>query len=398
MIRKLTVLLLLGVSSLVFSAELTLTVWSKRPAHVAVMETLIRGFNERHPEVTVQLEYLPYGDYNDLFSSTTTRLPDIGWVSESQFPQLVERGLAIPLMSALQNDERYDLEDYTLASLEQFSHEGQLLAVPFSNSPFVMFYNQDHLNAALVQSLRDGQFESFQTMIEAVSAHTRKQTGVYAFEGRHGGSQQRSRSFEWVNLLIQSDLGPDWQPEGCAFNDEAFKALLNWYRDSYTSFDVTVPVDQERQFFKGSVAVTYGQISDVSQLQTVDFEWGLAPMPQGAEMVGRAGLFVSQHSEHQALAIEFVKYLTGRQGAMVMSRYFPPARASILKSIEFLGSNPNLEPVDMSVVGQGILNGQSLVMGSHETRLQSLVAKDYAQLWNPSTPLDALLTQWCAAP
>lgn len=74
--------------------ELTFMMWGNE-AHQEVYNQLIAKFNEKHPNIKVKMESVPFPDYQQKITvlAAGRELPDVGWVAERMVPQFMENGI-----------------------------------------------------------------------------------------------------------------------------------------------------------------------------------------------------------------------------------------------------------------------------------------------------------------
>ena len=89
------------------------------------------------------MESVPFADYQQKISVLAAggSLPDLAWVSERMIPQFKSNHILADV-SAFKDDAQFKLDDYIPSTLDLFREGDQLLGLPFSTPPVVMFYNQ----------------------------------------------------------------------------------------------------------------------------------------------------------------------------------------------------------------------------------------------------------------
>lgn len=122
--------------------ELKFMMWGNQ-AHIDVYNKLIDGFTKENPGIKVTMESVPFADYQQKISVLAAggSLPDLAWVSERMIPQFKSNHILADV-SAFKDDAQFKLDDYIPSTLDLFREGDQLLGLPFSTPPVVMFYNQ----------------------------------------------------------------------------------------------------------------------------------------------------------------------------------------------------------------------------------------------------------------
>lgn len=122
--------------------ELKFMMWGNQ-AHIDVYNKLIDGFTKENPGIKVTMESVPFADYQQKISVLAAggSPPDLAWVSERMIPQFKSNQILADL-SAFKDDAQFKLDDYIPSTLDLFREGDQLLGLPFSTPPVVMFYNK----------------------------------------------------------------------------------------------------------------------------------------------------------------------------------------------------------------------------------------------------------------
>ncbi|MET0744455.1 MAG: extracellular solute-binding protein, partial [Microvirga sp.] len=146
----LTALALGLMSSALAAAELRFTVWTGNEAHLKMLNGFAESFKAKHPDVTVKYETIPPGDYTQklTFQLAGGNPPDIGWMMEDAAPTFEAAGVLQDLAPVLNKAAGYDFADFSKPALGLWMVGDKVYGVPFSTSPFVIFYNQDMFDKA----------------------------------------------------------------------------------------------------------------------------------------------------------------------------------------------------------------------------------------------------------
>ncbi|MBN1811726.1 MAG: extracellular solute-binding protein [Anaerolineae bacterium] len=110
------------------------TIRFARPdAEDAYYETMIAEFNEIYPHITIE-DIPDYAYYEDV---------DAFFISPFALSFFLEREALLDLNPIVQQDDAFDLSDFYPATLELFTRDGQLWAIPAGVTVQVLYYNQD---------------------------------------------------------------------------------------------------------------------------------------------------------------------------------------------------------------------------------------------------------------
>ncbi|MEH7386025.1 sugar ABC transporter substrate-binding protein [Bacillus sp. JJ1521] len=337
--------------------ELTFMMWGSE-AHQEVYNKLIAKFNETHPNIKVKMESVPFPDYQQKITvlAAGRELPDVGWVAERMVPQFMENDL-LEDVSSFKDDAEYNMDDFFPSTLDLFKKDDQLLGIPFSTPPSVIFYNEDlFVNAGEKTPNEHAEagtwtWEQFEKSAKAISA-----------DGVYGANFFRDWN-TWITLLSHT-----WANGGDLFNKgqteftwnspqgvETFKML-----DRMMFADASHPKAGEQVSFEsGKIGMFFDVYSYVSAARNVqDFKWDIAPLPEGPEgrfpMLGQAGYGLFKGSKHPDEAKELLKFFTSQEGITATSTFFVPPRESVLSSDEFVNqpNNPPVESIQRAVIDE----------------------------------------------
>ena len=130
--------------------ELRFTVWTGNDAHLSMLNGIADSFTATRPGVTVNYETIPAGDYIQklTFQLAGGNPPDLGWMFENSIPTFVAADAVLDLGPALNSAEGYDLADFSEPAMGLWADGDAVWGVPFSTSPFMIYFNKDMFDAA----------------------------------------------------------------------------------------------------------------------------------------------------------------------------------------------------------------------------------------------------------
>nr|WP_306269068.1 sugar ABC transporter substrate-binding protein [Pararhizobium sp. IMCC3301] len=409
MIRtKLTAAALLGASFLVSPAvaqELRFTVWTGNDAHLNMLNSIGTSFQETHPGVTVKFETIPAGDYIQklTFQLAGGTPPDLGWMFENSMPAFVEAGVLEELTDVLKNADGYDLADFSAPAMELWKQGEAIYGVPFSTSPFMMFYNKDMFDAAGLEDpltlANKGEWD-MDKFREVSAALTQANDGKWGFEFKDGQGYD-SRIMHAIMPPIRVYGGNAFDAGECGFdNPEAVAAVTQLHEMVFKDRSI-VPPGEQGDFFSGSSAMTINQISRASKMPDAGFNWGIAPLPTGpagaSPVIGQAGLVVFSQSKNAQLAKEFIVHMTNAENVAVMAQFFPPARVSVLDSEAFINANALIPSEQMANVKAAISEGRVLPSHVRTPQIEAAMKPRFDALWKEDANVEDALKAVCAA-
>ncbi|WP_231571437.1 ABC transporter substrate-binding protein [Gordoniibacillus kamchatkensis] len=334
--------------------EIKFLTWGNQ-AHLDLYKQLIDKYKQTHPNITVDLQSVPYPDYQQKLSvlAAGRELPDIAWLADRMIPQFIANGI-LQDVSDVKNDPAFKWDDITPSTLELFRKDGKLYGLPFSTPPSVMFYNKDLFAKAGLTSPNELAKQGKWTWDEFVK-------DAKAISSGTGASKVYGANFfrDWKTYILLSSYswsngsGPfDKDMTKFTWNDqygiETLKMLSNMM-----FVDGSHPKAGEQVSFEsGKIGMFFDVYSYVSKARTIkDFKWSIAPMPSGPKgsvpMLGQAGYVMFKETKHPKETLDFLKFLASEEGIKATSTFFVPPRQSVLNSDDFLKQPNNPDPADI---------------------------------------------------
>lgn len=385
--------------------DLRVTVWTGSDAHLAMLNSIADGFEAEHPGTTVTFETIPFSEYT---RGLTLQLaggnpPDVGWLLESDAPTFISAGVLSDIGQALRDDADYNYGDFAEPAMGLWVDGEAVYGVPFSTSPFMIFYNATAFEEAGLPTPAELASEgnwTWDTLRSSAAALADGENGFWGFEGKDGQGYD-SRIMHAMMPVIRAYGGEAWSDGECRLaSPEAIAAMEHYHAMIFEDRSV-VPPGEIGDFFAGDAAMTINQISRVTRLADADFDWGIAPLPTGpggqADVIGQAALVVFEQGEHQELATALIAHMTSAEGVATMAEFFPPARSSVLASDAFIESNPAISADEMAMVKDAIEAG--VVLPAHENYPQIFAAMSprVDSLWQPGADVAAVMASVCDA-
>lgn len=384
--------------------ELRFTVWTGNQAHLDMLNGIAADFKETHPDVDVRFETIPAADYTQklTFQLAGGNAPDLGWLMEDAAPTFAKAGVLKDVGPALKAAEGYDFDDFFGPAMGLWTDGEAVWGIPFSTSPFMVYYNKDLFDEAGVEDpltlAEKGEWDM--DKFQEVAKTIKDKTGKYGFEFKDGQGYA-SRQMHALMPPIRAYGGDAWADGKCLFNaPEATAAVKQLHEMVFTDGSI-VPPGEQGDYFSGGSAMTINQISRASKMPEAGFNWGIAPLPTGpggnSPVIGQAGIAVFARGDNTDLATEFLAFMTNEDNVATMAQFFPPARKSVLESEAFVESNKLIPPEQMKNVSAAISEGT--VLPSHEQSPQILAAMSprVDALWRADADVDKALQAICDA-
>lgn len=385
--------------------ELRMAIWTSNEDHLALFDSIAEAYMKDHPEIaSITFDPLPFDDYT---STVTTQIaggnaPDLAWVLENAAPDFVASGALLPLNDVLLSTEGYDFDDLAEGATGLWLDKGELMAYPFSTSPFVVFANDDLLaeagqpSSAELLANGDWNWENVSQIGAAVNAATGK-TGFVV------------RDFEYIQWDYLSTIwngwgAAPWSEDGaeCTFDSPEMVSAFEFIHDAAFATGSMPGPGTTADFFAGEAAFTVTQISRASLLADGAFAWNLLPLPEGPDgeysVVGQAGIGVLSQGKNTQAAAEFLAFFSNPENAKQLAEFFPPPRTSLLNADTLSAANPLLSPEQIeNVVVPGIETGAVRPSHTDAAEISQQVRASLDDLWVADADIPGVLTATCGS-
>ncbi|MCM3634252.1 ABC transporter substrate-binding protein [Paenibacillus camelliae] len=252
---------------------------------------LIAAFNEKHPNITVNLEMLTFdgGPEKLNVAIATDTAPDVIYDAPGRIIDWAKNGLLAPIDDMFTPEVRGDIEQ---AIIEQSSVDGTMYMYPFNTGPFTMAVNKtlfEDIGALdllpLASEDRTWFVEQFEAALQAVKEKAPDVIPVGFFAKSQAGDQG-TRGF--ITNLAGSTFLNDTN-DAIALNNEGGVAALEWILNASEQgwlaegASSMAASDHNDLFLQGKMAfaINYSAVlkTQFAPNKTSDFEDVLLPYP-----------------------------------------------------------------------------------------------------------------------
>ncbi len=297
----------------------------------AYYESLLPGFQEKYPNITVELK--PLRNEPDFSTDVTV----VSWMATIDTTEIFDN--LLPLDSFLSEEKTYSPADFYPGTLDAFAFEGKQYAIPQGVDPYVMYYNKDLFDRYGVaypqpgwdwtdfldkaQSLRDPEYTIYG--FAPLNDHLEALILIY----QHGGS-------------LTDGLAPTLNTK---LNIEA----IRWYVSLFRDYNVA-PTDEQitSELGAGGRGVYYGLLNGkvamfvaslsmhggrIQGIPAWTFKWGAVPLPHDENAFTISfieALGVTRNSEHPDASWKWIQYVNSQPHSRLL-----PARVSLAESPEY---------------------------------------------------------------
>ncbi len=309
---------------------------------------LAKRFNEANPDIVVEIKQ------PDL-TQATLDIPDVAkdvdcfmWAPSLQDPKNLEAILNLePFLDA---DKSFDKNDFYPATIDQFTEQGQLWALPAEVTPYVIEYNRDLFDAAKVAYPKPSwTMDDFLATAKALT----KGSGDAKQYGYVGDYYEANDLVLMLQALGAKLVDTTQDPPKLVFDDATMRSALQWYVDLHSKHDVkpmfvtdytklltdaaTALGEREAMIDDGRAAMwsAYAGMPNLTgSTKRPTMNIGVAPLPIGAagskggNYIASNGYYISADTPAKQACWKWITYLT----TAVDVKQGLPARKSVATS------------------------------------------------------------------
>ncbi len=364
------VLALLGMGCSKFgSSSIKISSWGD-PKENEILQGLVADFNASHPNTKVELQRVPWGEYNTKLLTQVAGgiAPDVIFVSTDNIADLYPRGILEPLDEYIHADN-FALGDFYPSVIDRFTIGGHVYGIPRDVSPVcVVYFNKKAFDdAKLSYPTDDWNFTEF---LADAKALTRRDAD--------GHTSQWGFADDWgmVEPFVYC-AGGRWvdnpqKPNQYAFNSPAFISGLQFRADLILKHKVMPGpsnvtamggMGSSDMFVNGTCAMFLSGIWKTPAFRDIQkFDWDVAMFPKGTTgqrgyQDGGSGYGILKSSKNKKGAWEFVRFIAGAEGQKKMSGLglSQPSLMSVAASNVFLdGKKPLNKKMLLKAVQYGV--------------------------------------------
>ena len=256
------------------------------------------AFNEVHPDVTVEADFLPWDAF---FEQIQVRLasgsgdPDVYEVDVPLTASYGFREWLIPLDDLFTEDE---VNDWVPSSLEAGHYEGELIAAPMKTSTQLLYYNKDLLDQVGIVPPGEDERWTWEQLADAAKVAT---------VDADGDGVPETWGFIWEQIIRIYQLQPmPMSLGGVAIGDDGLTVrgiidsqewidAFTYYSNAFNEWKVApqgeIGWPSDTLFRTGKLAFELAGNWNIPQNYEMEFEWGVSRHPyfEGGEVVTPTG-------------------------------------------------------------------------------------------------------------
>lgn len=270
------------------SAELTLwdASWNEN-----ITPGLIEKFNEKYPNIKVNVEFFPSDGMSDKYLTALTSGSGADLLSvNNEWVSTFATAKGILNLDEYIEANDYDMSDFYDGAREGVTVNGSVYALPYRAETHGMFYNIDLFKDAGYDELPDT-WEEFVPIAQEITKRSNGDIKGIAIPGGEWGNT----SYQLTNMILCSGgsiLNEDYTE--CTLDSEEAIRAAQLFVDLYRKYNVVPESIMENDnaagrtlFSEGKVAAFMSGAYDISAIQGVDPDLnmgtGLVPVFDGAE-------------------------------------------------------------------------------------------------------------------
>lgn len=307
------------------AGKLTVSVWDLSTSNY--YQTIKEQFEAAHPGVEIEYIDTASADYTDKLSimlNGGTAIDVIVIKDSDTSLSLNQKGHLEDLTPYIERDG-VDLTAYN-GLAENFNFDGAQAGMPFRTDYYVLYYNKDIFDAAEVEyPTNDMTWEEFETLATSLS----EGSGTDRIYGAHLHTWQACVENWAVQDGANTIMGPDYEFMR-SYYEMALRMQDAGVIQNYATL-TTSNIHYSSAFYAGNVAMMpmgtwfVAMMLQAKEAGDTSVNWGVATLPHSDNVsagntVGSATpVAVNAASDNKDLAWEYVKFVTGAEGAAILA-------------------------------------------------------------------------------
>lgn len=300
------------------------------------IQPLLPGFSQRHPEISIRVQTVPWGAAHDLLLTAFAggSSPDLCQLGNTWIPEFQAIGAIRPLDPFLA-DSSLRPADYFPGIWETNCITGRVYGIPWYVDTRLLFYRSDLLaGAGYPRPPRD-----WVEWLDLSRRLVRQRPGSYALF-----LSTIFNDWQVPAILILQNGGRLLRENDCygAFSEpatlEALRYYVTFFHDSLAVINMSEVANIFQGFSEGVFSMMVTGPWNVSEMRKrmphLSGRWSTAPLPagrNGASVAGGASLVLFEKCRHPEAAWKFIRYLSEvetQQAFFGLTRDLPAVRAA----------------------------------------------------------------------
>jgi ABC-type glycerol-3-phosphate transport system substrate-binding protein len=323
---------------------------------IPALKEIIQKFETEHPDIHIEAQYVPTGDalvQKLITSIQSNTAPDISWIHADFLDKLVEANAIYPMEKFIKGNDGLsadEISDFFPQLLNEFTYKETLYALPMEATVLALIYNKDHFKAAgLNPNKPPSNWQELKDYASKLTIDKNKdgkfeQYGFYVPALPSSGFLSIWEVLQWSPFLWQAGGKIiDSSQKKVLFNGDAgVEALTLWKnifdQEKFVNFTLTHDIG----FTSGNLSMIMDGPWDLPTFRKIkNFNWGVAPLPQGpikkATYIAGESLVIFKQSKNPEAAWTFVKWVTQPEIQAMFSKLsgYLPVRKLVLNRSDY---------------------------------------------------------------
>lgn len=301
--------------------EVTLTYCTWNENQRDSIQATIDGFEAENPNIKVELQITPWGEYWTKLEAAATsgNMPDIVTMHTNQIERYVNGGVMASMDDLADYDDTFSYDNYNEGITNLYVYDGVHYGVPKDKDCVVLVYNKKIFdNAGVAYPTSEWTWDDLKDAAEKL---TDKDNGIYGFNA-YNNDQEAWGDFLYANGA--DFLNEDGTASGLDTPEaiEAMQFFMDLNANYSPSKEMQAEVDAVSMFATGTVAmqpIGNWQLSYFTDNENIKDDFALAMLPStpdGKRATVSNGLALSIPADCQNMdaAKKFVAYASSKKG------------------------------------------------------------------------------------
>lgn len=305
---------------------------------VPAMQKLADSFQQKYPNIKVQLDSFPFAEYHQKVSTSFAGndAPDVFWM-DIRTASFAQQGVLLALDDRVTKENR---DDYLAAAWIEAMYNGKTFGVPMHELTEAIYVNTAMADAAgikLPKTLAEAwTWEEFRAAAIKLTKRSGSTTDVWGF-----GVQRQLQDWSVMPVVHQNEgrpLSEDLKKSSGFLNGPAAVEALTWYGKLFTEDKVVSVEAIPNGFQTGKVALfqapsTFRPVLDA---QFKDLKYTIVPLFKNKKcsvMTGGWNVSIAATTKNPNEAWLFLDWITReKHSEWVESSGYLPARKSVINT------------------------------------------------------------------
>lgn len=309
-------------------------------SELVVLKDLIKEFEIENPDLKIEFIHIPQNYFQKLHLLFASNLaPDVIFINNIYAPIYIKANLLEDLRPYFSED--INNKTFFDKSLNAFTYDDKLYAMPRDISNLVIYYNKDIFNKN--NTPYPDKNWTLNDLLKTAQRVSDSKTFGINFE---------EKSLYWLYFLEANGGGilSDDSKE-IIFNSKKSTEALQFYADLVTKYKVApsnaqiASMTTAQMFMQGDIAMYLGGRWMVPKFRdSINFNWDVMNFPASEEnkvLIDSSGWAISKNSKNKENAARLIKFLSSKESIKKFSEsgLIVPARYDIAESESFLSTN-----------------------------------------------------------